>query len=118
MLRLALTASLLFGLAASTAGCVISDGDSSLTIANESSYTLFEVYLAEESDPTWGPNLLPQPLFPGDDLIITEIDCGTYDVLVVDETDVECELSNLDLCLDDDVWVIDDFTLDVCAFSI
>ena len=77
-----------------------------------------EVYLAEETDPSWGPNLLPEPLFPGDELIITDIDCGTYDALVVDETGVECELSGIDLCLgDSDGWVIDNFTLDVCAFG-
>lgn len=116
MLRFTLASTLLLGLAVSTAGCVVTD-DSSFTIYNESSYTLYEVYLAEESDPSWGPNLLPQPLFPGDDLVILDIDCGTYDVLVVDETNVECELSGIDLCLDDDGWVVDDFTLDVCAFA-
>jgi hypothetical protein len=116
MLRFAASATLLAGLALGSAACVVTD-DSSLTIYNESSYTLYEVYLAEESDPTWGPNLLPQPLFPGDDLVIVDIDCGTYDVLVVDETGVECELVGLDLCLDDEGWVIDDFTLDVCAFN-
>jgi len=117
MLRFSLAATLLAGLALGSTGCIITDGDSSLTIYNESDYTLYEVYLAEESDPSWGPNLLPQPLFPGDDLIITDIDCGTYDVLVVDEFNVECELRGLDLCLDDDSWVIDNFTLDVCAFQ-
>ncbi len=99
------------------AGCVVSDGDSSLTLYNDSSYALYEVYLAEETDETWGSNLLGAPLFPGQDLVIVDIDCGTYDVLVVDETGVECELANLDLCLDDDGWVIDDLTLDVCAFN-
>jgi hypothetical protein len=117
MLRLATTATVLAGLTLGAAGCVVTD-DSSLTIYNESSYVLTEVYLAEETDPSWGPNLLPQPLFPGDDLVIVDIDCGTYDVLVVDETGVECELSGLDLCLDDDGWVIDDFTLDTCAFGL
>jgi hypothetical protein len=36
---------------------------------------------------------------------------------VVDETGVQCELASLDLCFDDGLWVIDDFTLDVCAFA-
>lgn len=99
------------------AGCVIGDGDSSLTLYNESSYALDEVYLAEEFDSDWGPNLLRSPLFPGDELVIVDIECGTYDALVVDETGVECELRNLDLCLDDDGWVIDDSTLDACAFQ-
>jgi hypothetical protein len=117
MLRFAATTTLLAGLALGATGCIISDGDSSLTLYNDSSYALYEVYLAEETDPSWGPNLLPQPLFPGDELIITDIECGTYDVLVVDDTGVECQLSGLDLCFDDDAWVIDDFTLDTCAFG-
>lgn len=118
MLRLALASTLLAGLALGSTGCVIeTDGDSSLTIYNDSSYVLTEVYLAEETDPSWGPNLLPQPLFPGDELIIVDIDCGNYDALVVDNTGVECELGNIDLCFDDDTWVVDDFTLDVCAFA-
>ena len=111
-------ASLVAVLLASTAvGCVASEGDSSFTIANRSSYFLEEIHLAEVSDPTWGPDLIAGALAPGQDLIITGIDCGTYDVLVVDETGVDCELSNIDLCFDDDAWVIDDFTLDVCAFN-
>lgn len=102
----------------SSAGCIITSDDNEFTIWNDSDYVLTEVYLAEETDPSWGPNLLPEPLFPGDELIITDIDCGTYDALVVDETGVECELSGIDLCLGDtDGWVIDNFTLDVCAFG-
>ena len=104
-------------LASTAAGCVASEGDSSLTIANRSSYFIEEIHLAEVSDPTWGPDLIAGALAPGQDLTILGIDCGTYDVLVVDETGVDCQLSNIDLCFDDEAWVIDDFTLDVCAFN-
>jgi hypothetical protein len=114
MLRLATLAAV----TASLGGCIIvSDDDSTLTLVNDSSYVLEEVRLAEINDPDWGPNLLPRPLFPGDELVITDIDCGTYDVLVVDETDLDCELRNLNLCFDDELWVIDDVTLDFCAFG-
>lgn len=106
------------GLSWAAASCVVSGGgDSSLTIANDSSYVITSVYLAAEDDPSWGPDLLPGTLFPGEELTIGAIDCDTYDVLVVDETGVECELSGLDLCFDDDLWVVDDVTLDVCAFG-
>jgi hypothetical protein len=100
-----------------TSGCIISDGDSSFTIDNESSYVLVAVYIAEVGDPTWGPNLIPEALYPGDSLVITDIECGDYDVLVTDETGVDCELGNIDLCFDDDGWTVTDVTLDVCAFS-
>lgn len=97
-------------------GCVVSD-DASLTIYNESSYVLVEVHLATVDDPSWGPNILPVDLFPGDELVIEGIECNTYDVLVTDDTGVDCELGNLDLCATDEGWVVDDFTLDVCAFA-
>ena len=92
-----------------------SDGDSSLTIANESSFFIDQIHVAEVNDPNWGPDLISD-LAPGEEVTIV-LDCGNYDVLVVDETGVECQLSNVDLCFDDDVWVIDDVTLDVCAFG-
>ena len=102
----------LLGASACTGG-----GDSSFVIANRSDYVLDEVRITEVNDPTWGPNLLPDVLYPGEDLVITNIDCGTYDVLVVDELGSDCELHNNDLCFDTDRWVIDNLTLDVCAFS-
>lgn len=102
-------------------GCVVSedgdDGDSTLTVSNRSSYWLDEIHLADVNDPSWGPDLVDGSLAPGEDLTIFDIECGRYDVLVVDETGVECELANLDLCFDDGHWIVDDVTLDVCAFN-
>jgi hypothetical protein len=104
--------------ALSATACVVeSNDDSSLLIVNDSSYVLIDIRLAEVGDRSWGPNLLPDDLFPGDQLEIVDIDCGTYDVLVTDETGVDCVLTSLDLCFSDEVWVVDDFTLDACAFG-
>ena len=103
--------------AASTSACIIvADDDSSLTIHNHSDFVLAEVHLAEIDDPTWGPNLLPRLLYPGDDLVIVDIDCGVYDVLVVELGGIECELYGLELCFDDEDWVITNSTLARCAF--
>jgi hypothetical protein len=99
------------------AGCVASSGDSSLTVANDSDFVLTEVHLAATDSPSWGPNMLPGVLFPGEELIITGIECDTYDVLVIDENGIDCELTGIDLCFDDDVWVIDNVDLAVCAFT-
>ncbi len=103
-------------------GCfIVADddpGDSTLTVANRSSYWLDELYIAHVNDASWGPDLIAGSLPPGSDVIIYDIVCGRYDVLVVDETGVECELANLDLCFDDDLWVVDDVTLDICAFGL
>jgi hypothetical protein len=100
----------------SSAGCFIVTDDATLIVHNHSSYVLTEVRIAEVDDRHWGPNLLPDVLYPGEDLVIDDIDCGHYDVLVVDETGVDCVLADLDLCFGDESWVIDDLTLDFCAF--
>lgn len=97
--------------------CVIFADDATLTVHNHSDYVLTEVRLAHVYERNWGPNLLPGVLYPGDDLVIVDIECGDYDVLVVDETGVECVLADLDLCFDDESWVITNLTLDVCAFA-
>ena len=92
-------------------------GDSSLTIDNQSSYSLFEIHVAQVDDPNWGPNLLgSDPLDPGESLVITSIDCDTYDVDIIDDTGAECILQSLDLCFDDAVWSLDDIDLASCAF--
>jgi len=102
-------------IAAVASGCVITD-DSTLTVDNHSSYALFEIRVAEVNDAYYGPNLLGGDiLYPGESLTVG-LDCGTYDVLVVDEDGVECELVGLDVCLDDAVWIIDDIDLNLCAF--
>jgi len=93
-------------------------GDNEFIIANRSDFVLEEVHLAEINDPTWGPNLLPDVLFPGEDLVIIDIACGRYDVLIVDEFGTDCELIDNSLCFNDtDHWTITNTTLGVCAFG-
>ena len=113
-------------LAAALTGCFIissSDdggggGDSTLTLHNSSSFVITSIQVAHVDNPDWGPNLLPgRALHPGEELLVTNIDCGTYDVRVVDETGVDCELHGIELCFSDEVWTIDDTMLDTCAFN-
>lgn len=107
-----------FLITASLAACTIvtDDHDASLTIANQSSYYLDALHLAEVRSASWGPDLLAAALPPGGQVTVLDIPCATYDVLVVDETGVECQLASIDLCFDDQRWVVDDRTLDFCAF--
>lgn len=101
-------------------GCVIvSDDDNTITVYNESSYDLYALYITPQDVFDWGPNMLSgDVLYPGEYITI-EVGCDIYDVKVVDDTGVECELSGIDVCFgEDDSWVIDDFTLDVCAFGV
>jgi hypothetical protein len=98
-----------FALAAA-AGCVASDdstiNDASLRVTNQSDFAISEIYLTDVGSRDWGPNLLRgDVLLPGEDLVLG-VDCGRYDALLVDETGVDCEIDNVDLCLNDADWVI------------
>jgi len=99
-------------------GCVVTpDRDASLTIKNNSSYLLTEVYIAETSQPGWGRNLTPGYLYPGESVVAYGLPCSYYDVLVVDETQLECTLYDLYLCFSDGIWYVTDSTLYACAFE-
>jgi hypothetical protein len=113
MLRLT-TAALLAATLSTTAGCIISDGDSSFSVYNDSDYVIEVVNITEVDSPDWGPNYLDEPLFPGDEVVIVDIECDVYDVRVIDEDGFACALYDLDLCFDDDTWVVDNQTLDFC----
>ena len=100
------------------AACFTSSSSSSngtITVRDDSSFKLVELRVAPVDQVSWGPNLLPSELFPGDELTI-DVSCDTYDVLVTDEAGRMCTLNNLDLCFSDNVWIIDDQTLATCGF--
>jgi hypothetical protein len=88
-------------------GClIVADDDNVLTIDNQSDFTLVEIFIAEDGDRGWGPNLAPDGGLQPDEIMDVELDCGVYDLRVVDDTDLVCEEFGLDLCLSDqDVFV-------------
>lgn len=100
-----------------TASCIIvSDDDATLTIVNDSSFVFYEIRVAEVNQPTFGRNLLGNdPLFWGEEINIV-LACGVYDVLIVDETGATCTLYDVDMCFQDQIWYVDDFTLATCPF--
>ena len=105
--------------ALSSSACVIvadDDSESTLLVANDSDYFIYELYLTEVDNPDWGRNFLAGDfLAPGEDFLITDIECDFYDALLVDEDGVECELLDVDLCFDDATWVIRNNTCTVFA---
>ena len=102
----------------STSGCVIVNGDASLTISNQTSYVFVEINLSPTDSSYWGDDLLGADyLYPGDRITIDAIDCDSYDVRIIDDTNAECVLTGIDLCFGDDVWVINDAWLDDCVFN-
>lgn len=99
--------------AAFATGCT-SDGevDASLTVVNDSDFVIEEIYLTDVNGSSWGANLLSgDALFPDEQLTLG-VDCGTYDALLVDEDGEECEIHDLDLCLNDATWLIRNTTCD------
>lgn len=93
------------GLAAVAAGCDDSS-DASLHVINYSDFAIVEIHVTPVGHPGWGSNLLDgDTLDPGESLLLG-VDCGTYDALLVDEEGVDCEIDDIDLCLNDAHWSI------------
>jgi len=90
--------------------------DSTLRVRNDSDFSIVEIHVTAVGNSTWGPNLLSSDLVPGDSLVLG-IDCGTYDALLVDESGVDCELHDVDLCLNDADWVIRNDTCNVFSVA-
>jgi len=117
MLNLRLSACLATALAAAaTTACTDNNHEADLTlhVQNDSDFSIVEIHVTQVGNPTWGPNLLTSALAPGDSLVLG-INCGTYDALLVDEAGVDCELHDLDLCLNDADWIIRNNTCTVFA---
>ena len=97
-------------------GCTVSsstNGSSSLTVTNNSSFDIKELYLTFSVSSGFGVNHLGNnPLLPGEQIVLDGIACDTYDVLFVDETNAECETDGISLCFDNADWVI---TNNTCA---
>ena len=90
-------------------GCIISDDsdpDATITVHNESDFVIEELFLTRSVSSGWGPNLLgSDALFP-DESITLAVDCDFYDARLIDEDGVDCEVLDLDLCLNDADWII------------
>ena len=107
---------------AAAPGCLIvtDDGDdgASLQVVNDSNFTIEELYLTEVDNPNWGPDLLRgDVLFPGEDIVLVDINCDFYDAQMVDETSAMCTVRDVDLCENDAVWRIRDSTCTVWEAS-
>lgn len=110
---LALPFAALVGCSASGTVTIDPEPGASLSVINDSDYVIYEIYLTETDNPDWGPNLLRGDVLFPDEEIVLGVPCDFYDALVVDEDGVECEVHDLDLCLNDATWVINNNTCTV-----
>lgn len=112
-IRGASTLALAFALAAGAA--LAAKSDSKVVFVNQSSWSINELYFAPTRDEDWGEDHLGKhTLDQGDQLTLTGVACGTWDVRVVDEDGDECIIENVALCGDTDKWVIRDDDLLAC----
>ncbi len=88
-------------LLACAAGCA----DASLVVSNRSDFEIYELYITQVENPSWGENQLDAPLQPGD-AISLDVCCGVFDTLLIDETGAACEALDVELCFEKDDWVI------------
>jgi hypothetical protein len=92
--------------AAVATGCSVNTPESTLRVYNQSDFAITELHVADVGSASWGTNLLGgDPLYPGESLTLG-VDCGTYNVLLIDEQGVDCQVDGVDLCLNDAKWVI------------
>jgi hypothetical protein len=72
--------------------------DATLTVTNSSDFAITEMHVTDVNNPSWGPNLLAgNVLLPGEQTTVSTT-CSTYDVLLIDEAGVSCQINSIDLC--------------------
>ncbi len=83
---------------------------------NQSSWDIYEIYLSPSSESSWGDDYLERDvLSKGDSLTITDVDPGSWDVMVVDEDGDKCVIEGVKFSRNDrDRWVIKDKDLLAC----
>lgn len=88
---------------------------STVTIVNRADWDIYELYLSPVGDDEWGPDQLGEDVIgKGDSFELHSIPCDDYDVMIVDEDGDECIIEEVDLCMDDEEWVIKNKDLLAC----
>lgn len=97
---------------AATAGCA---ADSAVTIRNDSSWQIHQLYLSPTAEEEWGSDQLRDDIIDsGAAFTLQGIPCNEYDVRLVDEDEDVCVVEAVPLCADQDQWVINDDDLLAC----
>lgn len=70
-----------------------------IKIKNTTNFTVDEIHISAPEEDNWGPDLLEpdEVLMPGE-VIEVEVDCGTWDILLVADDQSTCEVREVHLC--------------------
>jgi hypothetical protein len=106
-----------FSLVAAVGCSTSSPSDASLTIVNQETYAITDIYIGP-SDGTYvtTDNLLAAggPMNPGDSILIS-VQCDAYDVEIIDQINTYCYVPSYSLCGTNDTWLLDDVFFATCS---
>ena len=103
-----------FVLAAAVACAPTMASAANVEFINQSDWEIHEVYFSPASQGNWGEDYLgSEVLEKGDSLTLSEVEAGTWDVMIVDEDGDKCVLEDVTISRSDR-WVITDKDLLAC----
>ena len=84
-------------------------------ITNRSDWDIHHFFLSAVDEEQWGPDQLgDEVIASGDSFTLTEVPCDEYDVRLVDEDGDECVVGAVDICGQNQSWVIKSEDLLAC----
>jgi hypothetical protein len=75
-----------------------------VSVLNQSNSTIVELYIAEAED-SFGPNLLEDEVIRPDQDLLINLQCDVYNVRMIDDAGLACELLDVNTCFDDTAFV-------------
>ena len=87
----------------------------SVTVKNKSDWEIHQFFLSPVDTDKWGPDQLGEEVIStGDTFTLNGIPCDSYDVMLVDEDGDECVVPEVDICGDNQGWIINNDDLLDC----
>lgn len=98
------------------AGCSDNDeANATLHVHNNSDFSIVDIRVTSVGATTWGDNLIAGTTLAPKQSLAVNVNCDFYDVRLVDQQGVDCEIHDVELCASHADWVIDNNTCTVFA---
>ena len=89
--------------------------EASLLISNESNRDFKQLYLSSDAGVNWGAERVGDSVIPsGGSFQVSQLACGSYNIRLVQESGVECQIDNVSICGTEAVWSVTDKMLGSC----